>query len=222
MHDPNSTVVSLKYLALGDSYTIGEGVAAAARWPVRLAARLREAGIALPDPAIVARTGWATDELAAAMDAATLVPPYALVTLLIGVNNQYRGRALDEYRQQFRGLLQRALALAGRDAGRVIVVSIPDWGATPFAVGADHDPVAIAGEIDAFNGVARDEADLAGTRWVDITRISRAPGTRDALAADGLHPSAVQYDRWVDAILPSARAALAGPRGNTGSARNPA
>lgn len=196
------------FLALGDSYTIGEGVADVERWPVQLAARLREEGRDIGDPRIIAMTGWTTDELSAAMDAATLDPPYALVSLLIGVNNQYRGRPLDEYRAQFRTLLQRALVLAGGVATQVIVVSIPDWGITPFARRKGRDPAGIARGIDAFNAAARAEAESAGAHWVDVTTISRAPGTRDQLVVDGLHPSAAQYARWVETILPAAREAL--------------
>lgn len=113
------------FLALGDSYTIGEGVAEAARWPVQLAQAL---GIAAPE--ILARTGWTTDELGAAMAQYAFHPPYDLVSLLIGVNNQYRGRDLANYRDEFRALLDRAIELAGGRAQRVIVVSIPDWGVT--------------------------------------------------------------------------------------------
>ncbi|MDF3982753.1 GDSL-type esterase/lipase family protein [Luteibacter sp. PPL201] len=191
------------FLALGDSYTIGEGVADDARWPAQLAARLRAEGFAVAPPRIVATTGWTTDELAAAMDAAHLRPGYALVTLLIGVNNQYRGRPAAEYREPFLALLHRAIGLAG-DARRVVVVSIPDWGVTPFAEGRDR--AAIASAIDTFNAIARDETLRAFARWVDVTDISR----RDArdVVDDGLHPSATQYAAWVDAILPQARAAL--------------
>ena len=197
-----------RWLALGDSYTIGEGVAPEERWPVQLAARLRAQGIDLAEPQIIATTGWTTDELAAAMDAASFAPPYALVTLLIGVNNQYRGRTLDEYRDEFRALLQRAVALAGNVAAHVIALSIPDWGVTPFATRAGRDPAAIARAIDAFNALAREEVEAAGARWVDITGISRDPAARDELVADGLHPSGAQYSRWVGAILPVATVAL--------------
>jgi lysophospholipase L1-like esterase len=196
-------------LALGDSYTIGEGVAGGRNWPAQLVARLRLDGAKLDGPRIVATTGWTADELASAMDAAALDPPYALATLSIGVNNQYRGRALEEYRMQFRALLRRAIPLAGGDAARVVVVSIPDWGVTLFAVHRGCDAVRIAGEIDAFNAAARAETDDAGAHWVDVTVISRAPELRDELVDDGLHPSATQYARWVEAILPAARAALA-------------
>ena len=189
-----------RFLALGDSYTIGEGVPETERWPEQLVAKLRAEGLRIADPQIIARTGWTTDELAAAMDAAQFRPPYGLVTLLIGVNNQYRGRPLDEYREQFRSLLQRAIELAGSDSRRVLVISIPDWGVTPFAHDARHDPPSIASQIDAFNAEAREEADTQSTRSVDVTGISRDPRYRHLLVADGLHPSSAQYARWVEAI----------------------
>jgi lysophospholipase L1-like esterase len=196
------------FLALGDSYTIGEGVALDERWPVQLAARLREAGIDIADPQIIATTGWTTDELAAAMDTASFARPYDLVTLLVGVNNQYRGRPLDEYSVQFRDLLQRAIHLAGGIAAHVIVVSIPDWGVTPFAAREGRDAARVAREIDAFNAAACAEAGSAGAHWVDVTTLSRAPGSRDELVADGLHPAGAQYARWTAAILPAARKVL--------------
>ena len=196
------------FLALGDSYTIGEGVALDERWPAQLVARLRNEGIDVDDPQIIATTGWTTDELAAAMDAASFAPPYDLVTLLIGVNNQYRGRLLDEYHAQFHALLQRAIKLAGGNAGHVIVVSIPDWGVTPFAAREGRDASVAAREIDAFNAAACTEAGSVGAHWVDVTTISRAPGARAELADDGLHPSVAQYARWTEAILPVARGVL--------------
>ncbi|WP_267118297.1 GDSL-type esterase/lipase family protein, partial [Xanthomonas sacchari] len=118
----------LRYLALGDSYTIGEGVDAEGRWPMQLAAALRRDGIALADPQIVATTGWTTDELDAGIDTAAPQGPFHLVTLLIGVNNQYRGYPLDDYRAQFDALLQRAIGFADARPQRVLAVSIPDWG----------------------------------------------------------------------------------------------
>ncbi|HEX8831045.1 MAG TPA: GDSL-type esterase/lipase family protein, partial [Longimicrobium sp.] len=162
---------SLRYLALGDSYTIGEGVEPAARWPVRLAALLRARGVNVADPQIIARTGWTTDELAAGIDAARPEGPYALVSLLIGVNNQYRGLSIDAYRQEFRDLLRRAITFAGEDAGRVVVVSIPDWSVTAFAEGRDR--ATVAREVEAFNEVNRDVARELGARWVDVTPTSR-------------------------------------------------
>ncbi|GAC1428445.1 MAG: SGNH/GDSL hydrolase family protein [Thermoanaerobaculia bacterium] len=198
--------MSMTYLALGDSYTIGEGVAAAERWPNQLAAALREGGIRIDDPQIIARTGWTTGELSAAIDAESPKGPFGLVTLLIGVNNQYRGRDVNEYRGEFAALLSRAIGFAGGDARHVVVVSIPDWGATPFAEGRDR--ARIASDIDAYNGVNRQETAKAGARYVDITPISRRGASM--VVADGLHPSAGMYAQWVSAILPEARAALSG------------
>lgn len=186
-----------RYLALGDSYTIGESVDATERFPAQLA---RELG--LGEPQVIARTGWTTDELNAAIDAAYPRGPFDLVTLLIGVNNQYRGRSADEYRGEFVGLLQRAIGFAGGDASKVIVVSIPDWGVTPFAEGRDR--ARIAREIDQYNAINREEATRAGAKWVDITPISRGADT-GLVAADGLHPSAKQYTEWVRLIAPLAR-----------------
>jgi lysophospholipase L1-like esterase len=199
------------FLALGDSYTIGEGVPADRNWPSLLAARLRSEDIDVGEPRIVATTGWTTDELWAAMDAAAFSPPHALGTGSIGVNNQYRGRTVGEYRVQFRALLGRAVALAGGAPARVVVVSIPDWGTTPFAAREGRDAASVARDIDAFNAAAHAEAGEAGAHWVDVTRVSRAPAARSELAADGLHPSSAQYARWVEVILPVARAVLTDP-----------
>ena len=192
------------FLALGDSYTIGEGVPVEGRWPAQLVARLRERGVMVGDPRVIATTGWTTDELSAAMDEAGLRGTFGLVTLLIGVNNQYRGRPAGEYREQFLALLHRAIALAG-DSRRVIVVSIPDWGVTAFAEGRNR----AASEIDTFNAIAHDEAVRAHARWADVTPASReAAAKAGMLVEDGLHPSAAQYAAWVDVILPEAQAAL--------------
>ena len=196
-----------RFLALGDSYTIGEAVASEERWPERLAARLREEGFDLAPPEIVAVTGWTTDELSAGIDAADPRGPYALVSLLIGVNNQYRRRDLDAYRAEFCALLRRAVGFAGGEAGRVLVVSIPDWGATPFAGDDDRRAAQITAEIDAYNAVARAEAGAAGARFVDVTPLSRTDDPA-FVAADGLHPSGAQYAAWTERILPTARAAL--------------
>lgn len=198
----------MRFLALGDSYTIGEGVDEAERWPVRLAALLRERGLSVADPQIIARTGWTTDELAAAIDEADPRGPYALVSLLIGVNNQYRGRDAEEYRAQFTDLLRRAIGFAGGDARRVVVLSIPDWGVTPFAEGRDR--ARIAAEIDVYNASAREEAVRAGAHWVDVTPQTRAAGADPAfLVSDGLHPSGRSYAEWARLALPAAEQALA-------------
>lgn len=198
----------LRILALGDSYTIGEGVAVEDRWPAQLADSLREEGLVVADPQIIARTGWTTDELSRAIDQAQPEGPFDLVTLLIGVNNQYRGRSQEEYREQFRDLLNRAAALAGGKPQRVLVLSIPDWGVAPFALGKDSGR--IAAEIDAFNQINREETLSAGARYVAITDISRQVGAEDGLlAADGLHPSGKMYAAWVARVLPAALEMLA-------------
>lgn len=199
-----------RYLALGDSYTIGEGVAPDGRWPVALAARLRAEGMPLGEPQILAVTGWTTDELAAAIERESLQPPYELVSLLIGVNNQYRGRDIFNFRDEFDALLQRALAFAGGRPARVLAVSIPDWGVTPFARVNGHDPARVAAAIDTFNRVAGEIAARAGVVYVDVTAASRQAGAApDMLVEDGLHPSAAQYARWLETLLPAARSALA-------------
>jgi lysophospholipase L1-like esterase len=187
----------LRILALGDSYTIGESVPVEQRWPVQLAALLRQRGLPVAEPQIIAKTGWTTDELSAAMDAATLTPPYDLVTLLIGVNNQYRGREVDNYRVEFRALLDRAIDLAGDRPERVLVLSIPDWGVTPFAREKQRDAATVAVEIDAYNAVNREEAQRSGIAWVNITPMTREAATDSTLLAeDGLHPSGRDYARW--------------------------
>ena len=198
---------AIHYLGLGDSYTIGEGVEESERWPVQLAAALREQGVPAAEPLIIARTGWTTDELLAAIQQESPSGTFDLVSLLIGVNNQYRGRDAEEYRAQFRTLLQQAIAFAEGRADRVLVVSIPDWGVTPFATSRDRGQ--IAAEIDHFNAVNREEAQKAGARYVDVTPISRQATTDSSLiAGDGLHPSARMYAAWVSLVLPEALAAL--------------
>ena len=195
----------LTYLALGDSYTIGEGVEADGRWPVQLAHALRETGIAIAEPRIIATTGWTTDELSAAMDAAEPLGEWDFVSLLIGVNNQYRGHHVDDYLGEFARLLQRAIALAGNRTDRVLVLSIPDWGVTPFARRELRSPRRIASELDAYNAAARDLCDAHGVAFVDITGVSRERGAEPAMLADDrLHSSAAMYTQWTRLALPSA------------------
>ena len=194
----------LRYLALGDSYTIGEGVAESGRWPVQLARRLRNDGIPMSEPRIIAQTGWSTDELDAAIDTALVFPEYDLVSLLIGVNNQYRGRDIEEYRAQFSGLLERAIHFAQDRRDRVLVLSIPDWGITPFARGLARDTHKVAAEIDAFNAVALETCMRRGVVFIDVTDLSRQRGAEpDMLVDDGLHPSALMYTEWARLALPA-------------------
>jgi lysophospholipase L1-like esterase len=195
------------YLALGDSYTIGERVAIPERYPVQLADTLKKSGFDISELKIIAKTGWTTDELAEAIDTAKTLNQYDLVTLLIGVNNQYRGRDLENYRAEFNQLLNRAIDFAGKDKHKVIVISIPDWSVTPFA--ADRDTAKIAKEIDQFNAVNFEETNKAGVTYVDVTAISRkAKNDTSLLANDGLHPSGKMYSLWVQEIFSEASSIL--------------
>lgn len=199
-----------RYLALGDSYSIGEGVAENARWPMQLVRALREDGIAIADPRIIAKTGWTTDELAAAMDAAEPLGDWDVVSLLIGVNDQYRGHNVHDYSRQFTTLLQRAVALADANPRRVFVLSIPDWGVTPFARAELRSPRRIAQELDAFNAAALEICMVHNVAFVDITEVSRERGAQpEMLVEDGLHPSAAMYAEWTRLALPVVRELLA-------------
>ncbi len=196
-----------RFLALGDSYTIGESVAATERWPVQLMRRLQAEGYALDEPRIIARTGWTTGELLAAIAREAPQGPYDLVSLLIGVNNQFRGGS----RAEFAELVDQAVSLAGGDPQRVVVLSIPDYGATPFG---RSDSERIGREIIAFNAVNFGESARLGTGYVDVTPISRQAADDGALIArDGLHPSAKMYAAWADLALPIARALFDQPAG---------
>ncbi|WP_184624520.1 SGNH/GDSL hydrolase family protein [Pedobacter cryoconitis] len=193
----------LTYLALGDSYTIGEAVSQDQSFPYQLSAGLSKQGLNVAVPEIIAKTGWTTDELQAAIKAEGLSAKFDFVTLLIGVNNQYRGYPIDTYRTEFRELLQTAISFAGGDKTHVFVVSIPDWGATPFGKQSGRDLGATSSEIDAFNAVGKEEALDAGASFTDIT-----PGSRDAsanpllVASDGLHPSGNMYKNWANNLIP--------------------
>ena len=192
---------SLRYLALGDSYTIGTSVEPAERFPMQLAKSLQQRGIAIQKPKIVARVGWSTDQLAAAMDRENLEgSTWDVVTLLIGVNNQYRGGALAQYKIEFEALLKRAIKLAGNDKKKVIVLSIPDYGVTPF--GQRYQAGRISREIDEFNAANRKIAEAHEVAYLDITPISREALKNKALIADDqLHPSGKMYTRWVEQLL---------------------
>ena len=187
---------TIKFLALGDSYTIGESVAATERWPVQLADALRKKGIACSDPQIIAITGWRTDDLKHAIEKAKLKPEYTLVALLIGVNNYYQGKSAESYAPEFEELLRTAITLAGGDKSRVFVVSIPDYGYTPF--GKDKQQTISAG-IDAFNAINKSIAQKLGVKYIDITDISRKGlAEPNLVAGDGLHPSGKMYSAWVE------------------------
>ena len=197
-----------RYLALGDSYTIGEGVTDQECWPNQLVGLLRAKGIEIGAAHLIARTAWTTDELTDAMDAEGPKGPFDLVTLLIGVNDHYRSRPVQPFATEFTELLRRAKRLSGNRASRTIAISIPDWGATPFAEGRDRK--LISGEIETYNARARELATAAGARWVDVTEISRDMlHDQTLVAVDGLHPTAAMYRRWAEQILPTAIAVLA-------------
>ena len=202
---------TISYLALGDSYSIGEGVEEAARWPMQLARALRADGIAIADPRILACTGWTTDELAAAMDDAEPLGEWDIVSLLIGVNDQYRGRAVANYASSFTALLERTITLADANPRQVFVLSIPDWGVTPFARTELRSPRRIATELDAFNAAAFEACIAYGVAFVDITQVSRELGAQLAmLVEDGLHPSAAMYAQWTRLAMPVVKGLLAG------------
>ncbi len=206
--DPAATGPS-RYLALGDSYTIGEGASPPERWPVQLASLLRQKGLVVEEPQIIARTGWTVAELGTGIDAAAPRGPFDLVSLLIGVNDQYRGADPEAYRPGFSRMLARAVALAGDDARRVVVLSIPDWGATPFARQRGRNPARISAEIDRFNEINRQEALKANARFVDITPASRRAASEPSLLApDGLHYAGPMYLEWAHLALPAAADAI--------------
>ena len=187
------------YLALGDSYTIGEGVPLFESFPYQVVQLLRKSGHNFHAPEIIAKTGWSTDELIEGIHSTLLQPTYDFVTLLIGVNNQYRGRSIEEYSPQFEQLLIRAIEFCGDHPSHVIVLSIPDWGATPFA--ADRDQKKIAGEINAFNAVNKNIATQYKAHYIDITPGTRASAKDESmLTADKLHPSGKEYFQWASRV----------------------
>ncbi|RVU01928.1 SGNH/GDSL hydrolase family protein [Mucilaginibacter limnophilus] len=196
------TTVKLTYLALGDSYTIGESVVYDQNFPNQLTKRLNIAGYKVSQPHIIARTGWTTNELIDAIEREKVTEKFDFVTLLIGVNNQYRGYDINVYRKEFVELLNTAISFANGKKDHVFVVSIPDYGVTPF--GMSRDPQKIAQEIDAYNAINKEESVKAGVNYVDITPISRQAATQpDLVAADGLHPSAKMYTAWVNLLEPA-------------------
>jgi lysophospholipase L1-like esterase len=203
---PAENAMSIRYLALGDSYTIGESVPESERFPNQLGALLTKEGYPA-EVTIIAKTGWTTSELWDGIQKTSIQPTYDLVSLLIGVNNQYRGYDSNEYREEFRFLLEKSIEYAGGDVQRVFVFSIPDWSVTPFATG--QNATRISDEIDLFNAINREEAEKAGAHYVDITPISRAALTdKSLIAADGLHPSASMYAQWAQLALPDVLSVL--------------
>jgi len=195
-HNPSREI---KFLALGDSYTIGESVAEDQRWPMQLTSALKKKGISAAPPDIIATTGWRTDDLKRAIVAASPAKDYNLVSLLIGVNNQYQGKTASSYAPEFEELLNMTIAFAGGDKSKVFVVSIPDYGYTPF--GKEKQQI-ISKAIDEFNAVNKSIAEKYGVKYFNITDISRRGFEDPALVApDGLHPSGKMYGVWVDLMI---------------------
>ena len=195
IHSPKK----IRFLALGDSYTIGESVAEDQRWPMQLISALAEKGYAKDPPRIIATTGWRTDDLKRAIVEANLSKDYDLVSLLIGVNNLYQGKSADSYAPEFEELITMTIAFAGGDKSKVFVVSIPDYGYTPFGKAKQQE---ISKSIDEFNTVNKSISEKYGIKYFYITDISRKGLDDPALVAeDGLHPSGKMYSEWVKVIL---------------------
>ncbi|WP_289023236.1 SGNH/GDSL hydrolase family protein [uncultured Salegentibacter sp.] len=196
----NSYAMDYSYLALGDSYTIGESVPESARWPVQLAVRLRERGYKVAPPKIIAKTGWTTGNLLSVMRSElNYTRKFDLVSILIGVNNQYQGKSIEAYEKELREIFKLALNHSKQREKGVFAVSIPDYGVTPFG---QENAETIATEIDQFNAVFKKVAGEFEVDFYNITPISREAARDDALIApDGLHPSELMYRYWVDEII---------------------
>ncbi len=195
----------LLYLALGDSYTIGEAVDADKTWPKLLSDNLNQRGVEMQLDKIIAKTGWTTDELLVAIEDEESLKntKFDIVSLLIGVNNQYRGYGIKQYEEEFELLLKKAITLAGNKVNKVFVVSIPDYGVTPFALENNKNSDLIAQELSKYNSIAKNISDEYGVRFFDITPISlKAIWQKDFVAEDKLHPSAKMYAEWVEYIEP--------------------
>jgi lysophospholipase L1-like esterase len=195
---------NLTYLALGDSYTIGEGVAEEDRYPVQLVNKLAKKGkVNFSNPQIIAKTGWTVNELDAGINASGIKSEgYDLVTLLIGVNNQYRGRPVEDFEREFELMLNRAITFARGNTSHVVVLSIPDWGVTPFAVNRKSDQTKVAREIDAYNSAKKAICKMYGITFIDITKDYRATGAKpEMVVEDQLHPSGLMYQRWTEKLL---------------------
>lgn len=199
----------ISYLALGDSYTIGESVTPAERFPVVLANELEEAGLTVAEPTIIAKTGWTTTNLQNALNGEALENKYDLVSLLIGVNNQYQGKSITVYKKEFTALLLEAIRLGGNSKENVFVVSIPDYGFTPYG---RSNQEAISAEIDRFNAVNKQVSDSVGVNYFNITPISRNGLSDPSLVAeDGLHPSGKMYRQWVELMVGEVKALAESP-----------
>jgi lysophospholipase L1-like esterase len=196
---PAVRMSSHSLLCLGDSYTIGESVDANENFPTQCVRLLKNNGYDFNTPEIIARTGWTTDELEHAIDNSNANKSFDFVTLLIGVNDQYRGGNIEDYKPRFESLLNRAVQFTNGQSARVIVLSIPDWGVTPFA--KDRDSEKIAQQINSYNEVNKQLAQKHKVGYIDITESTREAISDPSLVApDGLHPSAKEYAKWAAKI----------------------
>jgi len=187
------------YLALGDSYTIGEAIELHVSFPYQVVQLLRKKGYNFFAPEIIAKTGWTTDELTEGFRNYEFLPKYDFISLLIGVNNQYRGREVIEYKQQFEELVKKAIELTHGRKDRVFIISIPDWSVTPFA--KENDVEKISKEIDVFNSVNKAISIQYKVQYIEITSDSREAKEFPALVSkDKLHPSAIAYSKWAEKI----------------------
>lgn len=203
----SSTDTAKSFLALGDSYTIGQSVAATERFPAQIVALLKSLRIKVSDPVYIAQTGWTTSNLQAAITLQNPLPTYDVVTLLIGVNDQYQHLDTGGYAQRFTQLLARAIELAQGRKERVFVLSIPDYSVTPFVSATDKPRVRM--EIEQFNAINKRITIAYGVSYTDITPSTRQAGTNAALLAnDNLHPSGLEYKKWAEMLLPKIKAVL--------------
>lgn len=191
------------YLALGDSYTIGEGVEESERYPNQAVEILKSKNLIFEKPLIIAKTGWTTDELDKGIEAAGIEgKTYDLVTLLIGVNNQYRGRPISDYEIEFQKMVTKAIQFAKGDPKHVLVISIPDWGVTPFAGTRGTDREKIAKEIDDCNAAKERISIQLGVHYIDITQEYRKIGALpEMVVEDKLHPSNLVYKSWSEKLV---------------------
>jgi lysophospholipase L1-like esterase len=192
---------NISFLALGDSYTIGENLPPDHRWPAQLTDSLQARGIEIQEPDIIAETGWTTDELMKNITQENPAKNYDLVSLLIGVNNQYRGYDISSYKTEFEQLLKKAISFADGESEQVFVLSIPDYSVTPF--GKSKEPKTIAEELYNYNEVARRICNEYQVSFINITPISKKAANDSTLIADdNLHPSGKMYQQWVSKIIP--------------------